>query len=198
MLDLNTVSPLVELPTIRVFTDGSAKHNGKSHAIGGIGIHFPDGERCDVSVPYTGQHLLIDAYGMSFTDSTAKGGKATNQRAELEAIRVAIEMIAKLSDYVPKEKEIHIYTDSEYSIKALTIWVYQWVDSNWMKARGKPVKNQDIIRPLFELMRTHRVKFFHVMSHTNKKDVRSLGNARADELATRATASVKKKVNLYK
>lgn len=44
-------SPLV----VNVFTDGSVSGNGKQNATGGIGIHFPNGQLPDVSIPFYGR-----------------------------------------------------------------------------------------------------------------------------------------------
>ena len=117
-------------------------------------------------------------------------GLVTNQRAELEAIRVAVEMISVLADYVAWKTVIHLYTDSEYSIQALTNWGHTWKVNQWRTRDRKPVKNRDLIEPLLDLLLAHRVVFFHSPSHTEKQDPRSLGNARADTLAQQATVGL--------
>ena len=51
------------------------------------------------------------------------------------------------------------------------------------------MKNLDIIQSLLSLIRQHRVVFFYSKAHTNSSDEKSRGNAIADALATKATAS---------
>jgi ribonuclease HI len=153
-----------------IFTDGSSINNGKKNCFAGYGIHFPNKEFPDVSRIFT--HKPI-----------------TNQRAELYAIYKAIKMIeGVIGDY----DEIIIYSDSEYSIKSVTIWVKKWVTKNWMLSKNKPVKNVDIIKPLYELLLKYPIiKLEHVRSHTGKKDFKSLGNEKADVLATEASEKAK-------
>lgn len=189
-LDIRTEIALAEkteTQIITVFTDGSVIGNGKASAKGGIGVHFPNKEIPDISACYRGRNLHIDETSGQLRGEGRGSGVVTNQRAELEAIRVAIATIDQLSWYKRRQVHIHLFTDSEYSIQALTNWVYKWVDNDWKTVNGKPVKNVDLIAPIFEMLSVHRVKFFHCAAHTQKTDPRSLGNAKADALATKAT-----------
>src|SRR5580692_3792647 len=91
---------------IIVYTDGSCSGNGNDDAIGGIGIHFPNGELGDISKIF-------------------RNGNCTNQRTELYAILMAIRYIKK---YFNLDKyKICIKTDSQYSIDCVTKWVYGWI-----------------------------------------------------------------------
>jgi len=147
---------------IEVFTDGSCMKGRK--VIGGYGIHFPNKEHRDLSRPFL--HPPV-----------------TNQRAELYAIYAAIAIIKKKIKIYDK---ITIFTDSEYSIKSLTIWMYQWMKNNWQTAGNQDVKNQDILKPLYSIISKQKSKiiFHHVRSHTGKQDRLSIGNSIADKLAT--------------
>lgn len=146
---------------IEVYTDGSfLKINGVKKA--GYGIHFPNKELQDIANPFTREPL-------------------TNQRAELYAIYKALKRITEKLQY----SKIHVYTDSEYCIKSLTIWIKDWKKNGWKSSSGKPVANQDIIIKIDGILQENKrkVKFSHVYSHTGKTDPQSLGNQRADELA---------------
>ena len=152
----------------RVFTDGACSGNGTAWAQAGIGVHFPKGQHPDISLPFTDPPI-------------------TNQRAELFAIYTAIKTVMDkglLKDY----DELVIYSDSDYSIKCITIWAPGWARNGW-KRRGdgaEPLKNLDIIVPIYELLPKLSVPlvFVHVMAHTEGTDYRSAHNAIADELAT--------------
>lgn len=177
---------------IRVFTDGSCIGNGKQNAVAGIGVYFPNQEMPNVGLPYWGQRLRVcpDTGTCTPIDESSKAALVvTNQRAELEAIYVAIELASQAPGYVPKRVHIHLYTDSEYAINSLTKWVYDWERNNWQTAARKQVKNRDLIEPLFAMLGRHRVVFFHSPAHTNGQDERSKGNAMADALAQRGSAA---------
>jgi len=144
---------------IIVFTDGS---HIKPQNLCGYGVHFPNGEFKDISKPFTKE-------------------PRTNQRAELYSIYKAIKTISNHD----KNLNIKIYSDSEYSIKSLTIWIKNWKKNNWIGSTGKPVMNQDIIHKIDKLMNEHvgKIKFTHVRSHTNKNDYESVHNDITDKLA---------------
>jgi ribonuclease HI len=153
---------------IIIFTDGSCMKKPNQEPKCGYGIHFPNNEFNDISEPFT-------------------NGELTNQRAELHAIYKGIKKVTtKL-----KFDSLNIYTDSEYSIKSLTIWIKNWKKNNWKNAAGKPVANQDIISKIDEYLQKHQGKIFfhHIRSHTGKKDFYSLGNEKADKLATHGALS---------
>ena len=148
---------------IIVFTDGSFIRSKNNQAdLCGYGIHFPNGEFADISKKFTKNPL-------------------TNQRAELYAIYKAIKIITNTN----KDINIKIYTDSEYSIKSLTLWIINWKKNNWIATTGKPVMNKDIIEKIDKLIEEHNgeIKFQHVRSHTGKKDFESIHNDIVDKLA---------------
>ena len=144
--------------TITIYTDGACKNNGKKNAIAGIGVY------CE------------NVYNISEKIE----GRQTNQRAELYAILKALEL-TKIDDY----STVYIYTDSLYSINCITKWVYGWINNGWLDKKKKPVKNKDIIQPIHHIYKKYsNIRFIHIEAHTNKTDIHSLGNAKADELAT--------------
>jgi ribonuclease HI len=149
------------MKTIEVFTDGSCMK--RKETLGGYGIHFPNKELPDISRKF-------------------KYPPITNQRTELFAIYVAIVVIRKNLTF----DKIIIYTDSEYSIKCLSVWSYDWIKNNWKTSSKREVKNQDILQPLIDVYMKikDKVQFIHVKSHTGNKDYKSIGNAVADKLAT--------------
>lgn len=148
---------------IKIFTDGSFKKLKNNEVLCGYGIYFPNGELDNVSRPFIHEPL-------------------TNQRAELYAILKSLRNIEKEKI---KYDEIMIYTDSEYSIKSLTLWFKNWEQNKWKNAKGQPVMNQDIIRPIIDILKKNqnKIKFKHVNSHTGKQDFESLSNEMADKLA---------------
>lgn len=163
----------------RVFTDGGCSGNGKSWAKAGLGVHFPKNQHPDISLPFISPPI-------------------TNQRAELAAILVALKTVLSkklLSDY----DELVIYSDSEYSIKCITLWAPNWEKNGWKRAgykdKGEPLKNLDLIREIYELLPKLPIPlvFVHVMAHTDDDDYRSRHNAIADELASEGVRMSKSK-----
>lgn len=161
----------------RVFTDGACSGNGKSWAKGGIGIHFPREQHPDVSLPFVQPPI-------------------TNQRAELEAIRKALEIISR-KDLLDAYDVLVIYSDSNYSINCAAVWAPKWKRNGWSRSKNDAsagtLKNLDIIIPLTDLMAsiTKSIVFVHVPAHTSAKDYRSRHNHIADELATAAVQQQK-------
>mgnify|MGYP001143824857 FL=1 len=147
---------------IIVFTDGSYMKNVKGGEKSGYGIYFPNGELKNIGRPFTHKPL-------------------TNQRAELYAIFKALYYITTELNV----KRIKIYTDSEYSLKSMTIWIKNWKRNNWKTAAGKPVKNLDIIHNIDDIMQNFKgkIEFHHVNSHTGNQDNFSIWNDEADKLA---------------
>lgn len=142
---------------IRVFTDGSRT---PSHC--GYGIHFIDLELDDISGKFNICPL-------------------TNQRAEGWAIYQALKIVTENYDF----KKLEIYSDSEYIIKSVTIWIKKWKKNNWMTTNNKPVLNRDIISEIDKILEKYpkKIKFIHVKSHTNQNDFNSIHNDIADKLA---------------
>lgn len=163
----NTSNPTKKINKIKkdiviVYTDGSymkTKNGEKS----GYGIYFPNKELSNVSKKFNKKPL-------------------TNQRAELYAIYKAIKKVTKYLTF----NKLEIYSDSEYSIKSLTVWIKSWKKNNWKTANKKEVSNQDIIKKIDKKLTKYgeKITFTHVRSHTGKTDKHSLGNEQADKLAT--------------
>nr|URM62132.1 ribonuclease H [Mimivirus sp.] len=100
----------IDIENVIVFTDGSCVNNGRKHAVGGIGIHFPDRTLNDISRIFT-------------------KGCCTNQRTELYAILYAIKYVH--SEIGLQNCILNIFTDSQYSINCITKWVPAWIKNNW-------------------------------------------------------------------
>lgn len=160
------------LKRIAIFTDGSSCGNGKSTARAGVGIYIP---------------LLEKKISSSLTESLRKSNiintKNTNQRAELAAIIEALRLTKN------ETNGIDIYTDSMYSINCVTKWYKSWIKNNWIGSTGKPVLNQDIIRPIIESLKNKDISFHHVKAHKKAPSIDSelyftwQGNYIADQLA---------------
>jgi ribonuclease HI len=162
---MSVISEKKRIDEIIVYTDGSLirkKDNGNYILQSGYGIYFPNNEIENISRPF-------------------KDGIPTNNRAELKAIYVGLIKIIKKFKF----KKIILYSDSEYCIKSLTEYANKWELNDWKTAKNQPVENQDIIKPLYNIVKKIRDKlvFIHVMAHTKNQDDISLNNKTVDELA---------------
>lgn len=146
-----------------VFTDGSALNN-KAQAPAGMAFYIPSMKR------------LI-----------SKSMIATNNQAELEAIRYALwyvnEQVVKKKLEIP-DNIIYIFTDSNYSMSAIS--------GKWKKLKEN-LKKIEVCRRIIEEVGGVGVKviFIHVKAHTRKKDFVSVNNDIVDQEARRKAEEMK-------
>ena len=155
--------------TVSVFTDGSSINNGKPNAKGGYGVWFSDNDIRNISVP-----LLED--------------NPTNNKAELQAIISALQILILEKS---TNKNIFIYSDSNYCIQAITKWSKNWSKNNWMTKNNTPVTNKDkFILALDLYNKFYNIQFIHVNSHLSEPSIKNskeyfewYGNKQVDILA---------------
>jgi len=143
---------------IKVYTDGSCIRKG-FNSFAGYGIYIPE---------------------KNIKKSYVLEGKKTNNRGELSAIIESIKLFNE-----DKEKGIHIYTDSEYSIKIFTETGEKYRLKNYKRTGNKEYPNTDLIKELLSLKQQFIIKFSHINSHTGREDEHSVGNDIADGLAVK-------------
>ncbi len=159
-------------PYMDIFCDGACIGNGSHRARAGFGIY----------VKLDGRHYT------EVSEALDRSELHTNQRAELRALQRALEFASEAQQHL----QIRIFTDSMYSIQCITKWADGWSKHNWCKSGQKEeILNKDIIVPTYALWLSvkHRTQIEHVRSHTGKSDWKSVGNQRADELASASLRS---------
>ena len=98
--------------------------------------------------------------------------KQSNNIAELIAIIEAHKFI--------ETNIVNIYTDSKYCILCLTTYGAKMNNINWTKK----IPNLELVKKAYILYNgMENVNFIHIKSHTNNKDIHSIGNKIADNLA---------------
>ncbi len=116
-------------------------------------------------------------YGVSLTcgdESIYLSGSAENtssQKMELTAIIRALEMLKSNCNVV-------IFSDSQYAINCINIWIDKWRKHGWKKNDGQPVANLELIQRLYELKSKFRVRANWVKGHAG-----NVGNEIVDGLA---------------
>jgi len=143
---------------IDVYTDGSCINNGKPNAKAGIGVYFGENDPRNVSKRVV--------------------GKQSNNTGELTAIITALTI---LKPEIQSNTKVVVHTDSEYAIKCMTTYGRKLEKKGFLE----PVPNIELIKQGLSLLRPN-VSFHHVFSHTGKQDQHSIGNERADALASQA------------
>lgn len=181
----NTVNKNInnKIDSYDIFTDGSEIKHSTTHKTLAVGWSY---------VIYKNK-LLYDQNA----DCIRNVILGNNQRAELMALNQALKKIDHIITNIDNPTQISIYTDSEYSMKSLTIWCHTWKHNGWKTANKRPVKHKDLIEQSMQYMNDikkngHSLSIFHVRAHTDKKDYISLGNSHADRLAQSAAKKMLK------
>ena len=82
----------------------------------------------------------------------------TNNRMELTA------PIKALKD-INTNKEIHVFTDSQYVKLGITEWINTWIENDWKNSKKEVVKNKDLWIELYNLNKSLNVKWNWVKAH---------------------------------
>lgn len=140
---------------VHVYTDGSCREVGKPTAAAGLGVYFGKDHKLNVSEPVT--------------------GKPTNSVGEIQAAIRAIEMAQKYGI-----KRLCIFTDSQFLINSVCIWMSSWKKKNWKLSKGSAVVNQKDFKRLDELIESGNmlIKWSYIPAHNGYH-----GNEEADRLA---------------
>jgi len=104
----------------------------------------------------------------------------TNNRMELRAVIEALSALTRPCHVV-------LHTDSQYVQKGISEWIHGWKARGWKTASKEPVKNEDLWRALDAAQQKHQVEWRWVRGHAGHP-----GNERADVLANRGVASVRR------
>jgi ribonuclease HI len=151
---------------VEIYTDGACPNNSKLCSItAGIGVYFPRDTSLNVSANFSKYYK--EPY--------------TNQRAELAAIYVALDI-----SYKNQLKNIIIYTDSNYSKCVVNEWMNAWSKNEWKRSNGEIALNLDIIKNIKELYDKMKEKEFKIEIKYIPGHKGIPGNEKADELARNA------------
>ena len=135
--------------TIKIYTDGAARGNPGP---GGYGV-----------VLMYNQHRKELSKGFRLT---------TNNRMELLAVIEALKLIKK------NELAVHIYSDSQYVVRAIKEgWLNTWIKTNFKGGK----KNSDLWKEYYQVAQS-----FSITMHWVKGHAENPFNNRCDELATAA------------
>ena len=98
--------------------------------------------------------------------------QTTNNIMEITAVIEGLKMLKKPCN-------VEVYSDSAYVVNAFDKgWIYGWIKNNWKTSSKEPVKNKELWQEMYNLTKTHNVKFIKVKGHSDNEY-----NNRCDELA---------------
>ena len=147
------------METINVYIDGACLNNGKKDAIAGYGVYFGENDPRN--------------------ESGRVEGKQTNNTGELTAFIRCLEI---LQEDIYLNKQINIYTDSEYVIKCATTYGTKIENKTDVK-----IPNLELVKKAHDLFKNKfNIKLNYIRAHTGNIDIHSIGNAEADKLANNA------------
>ena len=89
-----------------------------------------------------------------------KGGKAETTNNEME-IRAVLEGLKALKEPC----EVDLYSDSQYVIKAISEWIYNWQKNNWKNASKKEIAHRKMWEEIYNLLQKHKVNPIWVKAH---------------------------------
>ena len=82
---------------------------------------------------------------------------STNNKMELTAVIEALK-------FAKNEEHIEIYSDSQYVIKGITLWIESWIKRDW-----KRIKNVDLWKELYSLTLNKDIEWNWVKAHSDNK-----------------------------
>ncbi|KIW74855.1 hypothetical protein Z517_11625 [Fonsecaea pedrosoi CBS 271.37] len=123
------------------------------------------------------------AYGVYFGPDCPRNTQAllppsapqTSSRAELEAVRKALEIVQEMkrAGELDGWREIIIKLDSDYVAKSLGEYIWTWERNGFMTRKGTPVEHGDLIRELHgtitQLEREGAVRFWRIGREWNRE-----------------------------
>jgi ribonuclease HI len=123
---------------MNIYADGGCRGNGAEGAIGAAAVIFK---------------LRYGRYKYSATKSLAASPRPTNQRAEIEAIILALQKVLERYEALNGDPllKVTVYSDSQYAVSCMTEWIPKWIDNGWVNSAGRAVVNQDLLKKAWNL-----------------------------------------------
>ena len=103
--------------------------------------------------------------------------------AEAETTNNRMELMAAISGLTALKRRcsVKLYTDSQYVLQGLTVWLPKWKARGWRTAGREPVKNKDLWELLEAAAAAQDIEWHWVKGHSGHD-----GNEFVDALANKA------------
>ncbi|MBN4077421.1 ribonuclease HI [Sulfobacillus acidophilus] len=147
------------LPKVKIFTDGACLNNPG-----------PGGWAA----------LLVLKQREKIVEKLLKGHKknTTNNQMELYAVIKGLKALTKKCN-------VAIYSDSQYVVRGMKEWVFNWQKNNWKNSAKKEVANKNLWQQLLLEANKHKVSWHWVKAHSGHVE-----NERVDEAARLAALKI--------
>ena len=67
---------------------------------------------------------------------------------------------------IESNKQIKIYTDSQYVKLGITEWINKWIKNNWQTSKKEDVKNKDLWLKLYNLNNSLNIEWNWIKAHS--------------------------------
>ena len=127
-----------------------------------------------------GGWAYITKLGRTISEDSGGSSSTTSNRMEMTAAIKALQSL-------PDNTRVTLFSDSEYLVNGMNVWLRAWKNRGWTTAGGshQPIKNKDLWEQLDAEGAARRVDYVWVRGHNGTEF-----NERADYLATRASRTV--------
>ncbi len=150
------------MSTLTIYTDGGCSGNPGPGAWAYILISGEERYRAAESVPAT-----------------------TNNRMELQGVIAALHEVNRHPEW--RDRELEIFTDSEYVKKGITEWIEAWERNGWRTRSREPVKNRELWQELRRLSRSLSIRWHWLQGHSGNP-----WNEECDRLVRQAIGRLKR------
>lgn len=135
-----------------LFTDGGSRNNGKP--------------TCRASWAFVIMNTLAtihSAYGIVESKNDGLGYTSSNNRGELTGMLNGLKWLGENNDILNEYTGVVLVSDSEYSLKSISTWFYNWKKRGLLASR----KNIDLIEQIVELKDKNKIPVTtqHIYSH---------------------------------
>lgn len=130
---------------------------------------------CDGSCIHNGKPNAKAGIGIYFGENDTRN---VSESIEGNTNNIA-ELVAMIRVYdIIKDEPYTIVSDSKYALLCVGSYGKKCEEKGWCD-----IPNKELVKKLYYTYKNTSIQFLHVYSHTNKKDIHSIGNQHADSLA---------------
>lgn len=149
---------MISRPNVTVYTDGAGSSSGVRAYFGGYAAILISG----------GAEKIVRGHQYP----------ATNGAMEIMALIAGLRTLKRPC-------QVEFYSDAQYLVKGVNIWLPLWKERNWRAADGKALENLELWRKIDRLVAIHNTVGHWVRGHVPIEDRNSHHeyNARCDEMA---------------
>lgn len=118
--------------------------------------------------------MIITVDGTQVYECGTYHTDGTISKGEVYAMQLAFDKLHEFFDESDLT-DVTIISDSEYAVKSVNSWIYNWAKNGWINSKNEQVKFKDIFEYLYETYLKKKIKnknihVYHINSHVTKPD----------------------------